>query len=67
MSNIRYTEEFMIEAVRQVINRDYSIAEVAKRLGTTNPQFVCLEEEVRPRFCRASDKDRERSGDPTPC
>lgn len=35
MSGKRYTDEFKIEAVRQVIEKDYSIAEVADRLGTT--------------------------------
>ena len=35
LSNKRYTEEFKIEAVRQVVNRGYSVAEVAQRLGTT--------------------------------
>ncbi len=31
----RYTEEFRIEAVKQVTERGYSVAEVADRLGTT--------------------------------
>jgi len=35
MSNKRYTEEFKIEAVKQVTERDYSVREVAKRLGVT--------------------------------
>jgi len=35
MSSKRYTEEFKIEAIRQVVDRGYSIAEVADRLGTT--------------------------------
>jgi len=35
MSSKRYTEEFKIEAVKQVTERGYSVAEVAKRLGTT--------------------------------
>lgn len=35
MSNNRYPEEFKIEAVRQVTDRGYSVAEVADRLGTT--------------------------------
>ena len=35
MSSKRYTEEFRIEAVKQVTERGYSIAEVAQRLGTT--------------------------------
>ena len=35
MKSKRYTEEFKIEAVKQVTERGYSVAEVAKRLGTT--------------------------------
>lgn len=36
MSNKRYTEEFKIEAVKQITERGYSIQEVATRLGTSN-------------------------------
>lgn len=35
MKGKRYTEEFKIEAVKQVTDRGYSVAEVADRLGTT--------------------------------
>lgn len=35
MSGTRYTDEFKIEAVRQVTDRGYSVLEVAKRLGVT--------------------------------
>jgi len=35
MSSKRYTEEFKNEAVKQVTERGYSVAEVAARLGTT--------------------------------
>lgn len=34
-SGKRYTEEFRIEAVKQITERGYSVAEVAERLGTT--------------------------------
>ena len=34
-SSKRYTEEFKIEAIKQVTERGYSVADVAKRLGTT--------------------------------
>jgi len=34
-SGKRYTEEFKIEAVKQVTERGYSVADVADRLGTT--------------------------------
>jgi transposase len=36
MSGKRYTEEFKIEAVKQVTDRGYSAGEVAKRLGVTS-------------------------------
>lgn len=35
MSGNRYTEEFRIEAVKQVTERGYKPSEVAKRLGVT--------------------------------
>jgi transposase len=35
MSGKRYTEEFKVEAVKQVTDRGYSVADVAKRLGVT--------------------------------
>ena len=35
MSNKRYTEEFKKEAIKQVTERGYSVADVAERLGTT--------------------------------
>ena len=35
MSGKRYTEEFKVEAVKQVADRGYKIGEVAKRLGLT--------------------------------
>ncbi len=35
MSGKRYTEEFKIEAVKQVTERNYKISEVADRLGVT--------------------------------
>ena len=35
MKSKRYTEEFKIEAVKQITERNYPIGEVAKRLGCT--------------------------------
>ena len=35
MRGRRYTEEFKIEAVRQVVERGHSVAEVAERLGVS--------------------------------
>ena len=33
MGSKRYTEEFKVEAVRQVVEHGHSVAEVASRLG----------------------------------
>ena len=35
MSSKRFTDEFKIEAVKQVTERGYSLSDVAKRLGVT--------------------------------
>jgi transposase len=35
MSGKRYTEEFKIGAVKQVVDRGYSVSSVASRLGVT--------------------------------
>ena len=35
MSGKRYTEEFKIEAVKQITDRGYSVGDVAERLGVT--------------------------------
>ncbi len=35
MSSKRYPEEFKKEAVKQVVDRGFSVADVAARLGTT--------------------------------
>ena len=35
MSNKRYPEEFKIEAVRQITDKGYPVAEVASRLGVS--------------------------------
>ncbi len=35
MSNQRYSPEFKDEAVRQIVDRGYSVAEVSERLGVS--------------------------------
>ena len=35
MSGKRYTEQFKVEAVKQITEQGYSISDVAKRLGVT--------------------------------
>lgn len=36
MSRVRYTEEFKIEAVKQVVDRGHRVADVATRLGISS-------------------------------
>ena len=36
MSGTRYTEEFKMAAVRQVVDKGYPVLEVSARLGVTN-------------------------------
>ncbi len=36
MSGKRYTEEFKVEAVKQITERGYLVSEVAERLGVTS-------------------------------
>ncbi len=47
MSGKRYPEEFKTEAVKQVVDRGYSVASVATRL---HPQPLRLDKEVRSGF-----------------
>ena len=43
MSSKRYTDEFKVEAVRQVTDRGFKVAEVAERLGVnTHSLYVWL-------------------------
>jgi len=43
VSGKRYTDEFKIEAVRQVTDRGHPAAEVAKRLGITiHSLYACM-------------------------
>ncbi len=49
MSSKRYTGEFKIEAVRQVSDRGFKVAEVAERLGvTTRSVFAWLRKFGKP-------------------
>nr|WP_130983412.1 transposase [Klebsiella pneumoniae] len=41
MSGKRYPEEFKIEAVKQVVDRGYSVASVATRLDITTHDWLC--------------------------
>ena len=48
MSNNRYTEEFRIEAVKQVADRGHSVAEVASRLGITTHSLYAWKKKYGP-------------------
>jgi transposase len=48
MSNRRYTPEFKDEAVRQVVERGYRIAEVAERLGVSTNSLHKWVKSVKP-------------------
>ena len=58
MSSKRYTEEFKIEAVKQITERGYSIQEVASRLGTTTHSLYAW----RKKYGQGSQKAAELNG-----
>ena len=57
MSNQRYSPEFKDEAVRQVVDRGYSISEVAKNLGVSQHSLYKWVKAVSP--SRAQSKENE--------
>lgn len=48
MSSQRYTPEFKDEAVRQVVDRGYSVAEVSERLGMSAHSLYKWVKAVKP-------------------
>lgn len=48
MSSQRYSPEFKDEAVRQVIDRGYSVAEVSERLGVSSHSLYKWVNVIRP-------------------
>ncbi len=48
MSNQRYSAEFRDEAVRQVLDRGYSVKEVSERLGVSSHSLYKWVKTVRP-------------------
>ena len=48
MSNKKYPEEFKQEAVKQVTERGYSVADVAQRLGVSNHSIYKWRRELGP-------------------
>jgi transposase len=57
MSSQRYSPEFKDEAVRQVIERGYSVAEVAERLGVSSHSLYKWVKAVAP------DKTQQNTAD----
>jgi len=48
MSNQRYSPEFKDEAVRQVVDRGYSVAEISERLGVSAHSLYKWVKAVKP-------------------
>lgn len=48
MSSQRYTPEFKDEAVRQVLERGYSVAEISERLGVSSHSLYKWVNAVKP-------------------
>lgn len=57
MSSQRYSPEFKDEAVRQVVERGFSVAEVAERLGVSAHSLYKWVKGVRP------DRQQERTAE----
>lgn len=49
MASKQYTDEFKAEAVKQVTERGFAVAEVAKRLGGLVPQPLPMAPQVQER------------------
>lgn len=59
MSGKRYTEEFKVEAVKQVTDRGHSVAEVAARLGVSiHSLYAWRKQYGRPGPTRAAAADQ---------
>ncbi len=59
MSSKRYTDEFKIEAIRQVIDRGFKVAEVAERLGvTTHSLYAWLPKFGKPGVVQRAEVDQ---------
>ena len=56
MQGKRYPEEFKIEAVKQVTDRGYSVAEVTGRLGTTTHSLYAWLKKYGKQSPRLADK-----------
>lgn len=61
MKGKRYTEEFKVEAVKQVIDRGYSIADVSKRLGITTKSLYTWVERYGEQTPQQKNREDERA------
>ena len=57
MSNQRYSGEFRDEAVRQVLDRGYSVREVSQRLGVSAHSLYKWVKSVKPRPEKQGDEE----------
>lgn len=55
MTRVRFAEEFRDEAVRQVVERGYSVTDVAKRLGVSAQSLYKWVKAVKP-----TDEDKDK-------
>lgn len=59
MSSKRYTDEFKIEAVRQVTDRGFKVVEVAERLGvTTHSLYAWVRKFGKPEVVQRAELDQ---------
>lgn len=61
MSSKRYTEEFKIEAVKQITERGYSVQEVANRLGTTTHSIYAWRKKYGQGPQKAAEHDEQQA------
>ncbi len=51
MSSKQYSEEFKIEAVKQITERNYPVGQVSRRLGvTTKSLYICNKRTGKARY-----------------
>ena len=60
MSSKRYTEEFKREAVKQITEGGYSVADVARRLGTTTHSLYAWLKKYGPSSAKTEKSDQQR-------
>ena len=61
MSSKRYTEDFKQEAIKQVTERGYSVAEVAERLGTTTHSLYAWLNKYDQPHSQQADKEEQQT------